>query len=120
MRAKHEPYPMAIVVCLLMAFGLAPILSSAWAQETVFDYLGQAIDKLTEHPSSANITGHDCFSNGSCIFGVNLDTGESHEISANFDKDVDYLVLGAGDDRILELELKLISSSGALYLPCCR
>jgi hypothetical protein len=116
MRVERRSFRLATVVYVLMVFGLTPILPIAWSQEPVFDYLDQAVDNLTVHPSSANLTDHDCFSNGSCIFGVSLNTGNYHEITANFDENVDYLIFGAGDDRILELDLKLISSNGVLRL----
>lgn len=116
MRAERKISTLAIVVWALMASVQLTNLPSAWAQEPVFNYLRQAIDQLTVHPSSANMTDYDCFTNGSCIFGVNLDTDEYHEITANFDEDIDYLVFGASDDRILELDLKLLSSSGVLRL----
>ncbi len=116
MRAEHQPSTLAIVVYVLIVLGLAPTLPVTWAQEPVFDYLGQAVDKLAVHPSAANLNDHSCFSNGSCIFGVSLDTGDYHEITANFDEGVNYLVFGTGDDRILEMDLKLISSTGVLRL----
>lgn len=114
MRAERKLSTLAIIVWVLMASVQMTNLPSAEAQEPVFDYLAQAIDKLTVHPSSADMTDYDCFTNGICSFGVNLDTDEYREITAYFDKDADYLVFGAGDDRILELDLKLLSSSGML------
>ena len=116
LRAERQLSTLAIVVYVLIVLGLAPTLTVTWAQEPVFDYLGQAVDKLTVHPSASNLNDYDCFSNGSCIFGVSLDMGEYHEITAYFDEGANYLVFGAGDDRVLELDLKLISSTGLLQL----
>ncbi len=114
MRANLKPFAIIIAVCMLLVLRLQPAPSGAMAQETVFDYLEQALDNVVAQPASANFANYDGFTNGSCLFGVYLATGDSHSFSARFDKGVNYLVLGAGDSRILDLDLNLISSSGLL------
>lgn len=112
MRANLKPFAIIIAVCMLVVFRLQPAPSGAMAQETVFDYLEQALDNVVAQPASANLANYDGFTNGSCLFGVHLAEGDSHSFSARFDEGVNYLVLGAGDSRILDLDLALISSSG--------
>ena len=116
MRANLKPFAIIIAVCMLLVLRLQPAPSGAMAQETVFDYLEQALDNIVTQPASGNFANYDGFTNGSCLFGVYLATGNSHSFSARFDKGVNYLVLGAGDSRILDLDLNLISSSGLLSL----
>ena len=114
MWANLKPLVIIIAVCVLVVFRLHPAPSGAMAQETVFDYLEQALDNVVAQPASANLANYDGFTNGSCLFGVHLAEGDSHSFSARFDEGVNYLVLGAGDSRILDLDLALISSSGLL------
>lgn len=112
MRAIFRIYAMVIVGCTLMVFGLFPMLPAAYSQETVFDYLEQAHNNLVAQSAAANTADYDCFTNGNCLFGVYLAKGSTHSVNAHFEKDVKYLVLGAGDDRVIDLDLSLFSSSG--------
>lgn len=87
------------------------MFSEAGAQESIFDYLTQALSKVVTEATIVNLANYD-YVDGNSLFGVYLPQGDYHSLNMQFDGGVSYLVLGAGDDDIVDLDLALLSSDG--------
>ncbi|MEK7729327.1 MAG: hypothetical protein AAB354_13015 [candidate division KSB1 bacterium] len=98
------------------AFGLAAFAPKpAQAQNSIFDYLTQALSKVVAQATIMNLASYDYVS-GNSLFGVYLSKGGSQGLNMHFEQGVSYVILGAGDNDILDLDLSLLSPSGTELL----
>lgn len=96
------------VVVIILAMIMPRV---AEAQESIFDYLTQALTKIVAQSAVLDLVDYD-YDAGNCLYGVYLSKGGSQSLNAYFERNVSYVVLGAGDDDIIDLDLRLLSSSG--------
>ncbi|MFX0200704.1 MAG: hypothetical protein ACFFCW_31680, partial [Candidatus Hodarchaeota archaeon] len=99
------------VSCIVFIVFSIITLSKVRAQQSIFDYLRQALTKIVASATIVNLANYD-YVGGNCLFGAYLPEGESQSLSSHFEKGVDYYVLGAGDDDIIDLDLALLSTTG--------
>lgn len=105
-----------VIRLMVMLFVLNVFFSTKVnAQETIFDYLEQALTRVIVKSTLLNIVDYDYFP-GNCLFGAYLSMGESQSLKAHFEKGVTYVVMAAGDDDIVDLDLELLSTSGEALL----
>ncbi|MFQ5648552.1 MAG: hypothetical protein ACE5IY_01300 [bacterium] len=103
---------LGVSLTVLITFAIL-IPGKVMAQASIFSYLEQALTKIITQSTIVNLANYDYVS-GNCLFGVYLAKGSSHSLNMHFDKDVTYLVLAAGDDDIIDMDLALLSSAGTL------
>lgn len=76
-----------------------------------FDYLQQALVRIITQSTLMNLADYG-YINGNCLFGVYLSEGDSHNLNMHFERNRNYVVMGAGDNDINDLDLALLDSSG--------
>jgi hypothetical protein len=103
------------VSCIVFITFSIITFSKVRAQESIFDYLSQALTKIVASATIVNLANYDYVS-GNCLYGVYLSEGESQSLIRHFEKGVDYYVLGAGDDDIIDMDLALLSTTGEVLI----
>ncbi|MGI0016060.1 MAG: hypothetical protein ACREBU_21780, partial [Nitrososphaera sp.] len=102
-----------VSIVLLMVF-VSLMSQTCEAQESIFVYLQQALGKIVlQSEVIKNLANYDYVS-GNCLFGAYLKNGESQNLTMTFQEGIDYLIIGAGDDDIADLDLKLLSTTGGV------
>jgi hypothetical protein len=78
--------------------------------ETPFDYLQQSLVKVVAASTLINLTEYD-YEYGNCLYGAYLEAGESKTLNKYFQAGVEYVILGAGDDYLSDIDLSATSNT---------
>lgn len=104
---KHTTLGSAILWMVLL--GALPPQS----QSQPLEYLRQALLRVTLFSTYGNIAGYE-FADGICLLGTYLASGEARSFRCTFEGSQNYIIVGATDEDVLDLDLSLYSSDGRI------
>lgn len=76
-----------------------------------FEYLTQSLAKVVAMASLLNLADYD-YNSGNSLFGYYLSEGSERGLRYSFEKNRSYVILAAGDDDIVDLDLSITDENG--------
>ena len=113
MGSNRRTRPILVLSCTVFLIFSTIASNKVWAQGSIFDYLEQALKRILASATVLNLVNYDYVS-GNSLFGAYLEEGDYQSLGCNFEKNVNYFILAAGDNDILDLDLALLSSGEVL------
>jgi hypothetical protein len=82
-----------------------------------FDYLKQSLVKilLASAVLGNQLQNYD-YVNGNCLYGAYLAKGEYQGLGTQFTAGEEYLIIGAGDEDIIDLDLAIVSANNTVII----
>jgi len=96
-----------------VAIALIGLLAPAWSQgRTSANYLSQAFIRVTDSAAGAAKLGNFGYQEGISILGAWVNTGDDCRFSIYFAKDVNYMIVGGGDNDAQNVNVEIINEAG--------